>query len=141
MARLLEKPGRAAVLVGSPEERPFLETFAKSFPGRAHVVPPGGLRQAAAILARCRLAVTNDSGLMHLAVAVGAPTVTIYGPTSPVSWNPDQPPHGWAQAEGLACLVCNRDRCPYGHECMEWVSPERVAREAEKVLAGGRQGK
>ena len=94
--------------------------------------------QAAAILARCRAAVTNCSGLMHLSVAVGTPTVTIYGPTSPANWNPHVPPHRWVRAEGLACVECNLDECPYGHECMEWISPERVARETDAALADGR---
>lgn len=133
--RLLLKPGRQIVLVGSVEERADLDDIARAFPGKAWVLPAGSLHRAAAVLSHCHVAVTNDSGLMHLAVAVGTPTVTIYGPTSPGSWNPRQPPHRYLQAEGLACLVCNRDRCPYGHECMEWVSPEWVARETESILS------
>jgi len=131
---LLQKGSRKAVLVGSPEERSFLLDLARHFPGQAVVVPPGGLRQGAAILSRCDAALTNDSGLMHLAVAVGVPTVTVYGPTSPGSWNPNRPPHRWVQAQGLDCIVCNRDRCPFGHECMEWVSASRVANDVEIVL-------
>jgi heptosyltransferase-2 len=133
---VLAVPGRQAVLVGGPDEREYLEGVAKEFPGKAWVLPAASLHRAAAALSRCRVAITNDSGLMHLAVAVGTPTVTIYGPTSPGSWNPRRPPHRYVQADGLACLVCNRDRCPFGHECMEWVSAERVAREVEASLAG-----
>ncbi len=136
--RLLAKPGRQIVLVGGADERAYLDEVGREFPGRAWVMPAGSLHRAAAVLSRCQAAVTNDSGLMHLAVAVGTPTVTIYGPTSPGSWNPRQPPHRYLQAEGLACLVCNRDRCPYGHECMEWVSPERVAAETEAVLSAAK---
>ena len=132
--RLLMKPGRQIVLVGGADERTYLEAVARNFPERVALLPAGSLHRAAAVLSHCHAAVTNDSGLMHLAVAVGTPTVTIYGPTSPGSWNPRQPPHRFIQAEGLACLVCNRDRCPYGHECMEWVSPDRVVAETEAVL-------
>lgn len=133
---VLAVPGRQAVLVGGPDEKGYLEGVAKEFPGKAWVLPPTSLHRAAAALARCRVAITNDSGLMHLAVAVGTPTVTVYGPTSPGSWNPRRPPHRYVQAEGLSCLVCNRDRCPFGHECMEWVSAQRVARDVEAALAG-----
>jgi lipopolysaccharide heptosyltransferase II len=136
--RLLSTSGRSVILVGGADERAALEDVAAEFSGRAWVMPAGSLHRAAAVLSRCRVAVTNDSGLMHLAVAVGTPTVTVYGPTSPGSWNPGRAPHRFVQAEGLACLVCNRDRCPYGHECMEWVSPERVVSETEAVLRTGR---
>lgn len=133
--RLLTKPGRRVILVGGADEQFYLQEVASEFAERVSLLPAGSLHRAAAVLSRCHVAVTNDSGLMHLAVAVGTPTVTVYGPTSPGSWNPQQPPHRFVQAEGLACLVCNRDRCPYGHECMEWVSVERVVAETEAVLA------
>ncbi len=133
---LLRKPGRALVLLGSPDEQEYLRRLAAPFQERVFVSPRTSLRQAAALLSRCHAAVTNDGGLMHLAVAVGAPTVTVYGPTWPGSWNPRTPPHRWVQAEGLSCVGCNLDRCPYNHECMEWVSAGRVAREVEEVLAG-----
>jgi ADP-heptose:LPS heptosyltransferase len=126
---------RRVALVGGPGEEDLLDRLAAAHPGRAVRVPHGPLRQAAAVFRRCRAALTNDSGLMHLAVASGIPTVTVYGPTTPGSWNPGEPPHRWFQAEGLACVSCNRDRCPFGHECMAWVSAERVARTVEDVWA------
>lgn len=134
MKLLIAPDHRALILFGSPDEMNDLHRLAAEFPERVFVIPNGPLRQAAALFARCHAAVTNDSGLMHLAVSVGVPTVTVYGPTSPDSWNPNQPPHRWVRAEGLACLTCNRDHCPYGHECMEWVPAARVAREVEAVL-------
>lgn len=96
--------------------------------------PSTTLRQAAALLSRCDVTVANDNGLMHLSVALGLPTVTLYGPTWPESWNPRIPPHRWLQAEGLSCVGCNLDICPYKHECMEWVSAERVRRAVEETL-------
>jgi heptosyltransferase-3 len=136
--QLLRKPGRHIVLVGGADERMYLEAVARDFQDRVALLPAGSLHRAAAVLSRCDVAVTNDSGLMHLAVAVGTPTVTVYGPTSPGSWNPQRPPHRFVQAEGLACLVCNRDRCPFRHECMEWVSPDRVVAETEAVLSSAK---
>ena len=55
---------------------------------QARVTPATSLREMAALLARCDLVVSNDNGPMHIAAAVGAPTVTIYGPTDPKAWNP-----------------------------------------------------
>lgn len=138
MKILSAETGRALVLFGGPGEEELLGRLAAPYRERVFVSPAGPWRQAAAVMARCHALVTNCSGLMHTGVAVGVPTVTVYGPTMPEVWNPRVPPHRFVQAEGLACLGCHRDVCPYGHECMEWVSPERVAREVVAVLAGGR---
>jgi ADP-heptose:LPS heptosyltransferase len=47
-----------------------------------------GLPQVAAILARCRLSLGNDSGVSHLAAAIGVPTIAVFGPTNPAVWAP-----------------------------------------------------
>ncbi len=133
---LWEKQDRAFVLFGGPEEEDYLYDIAKNFVSRVFVIPSGSLRQAAAFLSLCDVVATNDSGLMHLSVSVGTTTVTIYGPTWPECWNPQVLPHRWVQAEGLTCVGCNLDECPYQHECMDWVSVSRVAEEVEKVVHG-----
>jgi len=79
-----------------------------------------------ALMARCQWMITNDNGPMHLATAVGTPTLTIYGPTEPLSWNPGGPKNRVLTAEGLRCLACNLNQCPFAHECMSLVTPERV---------------
>lgn len=131
---LLGRSDRAILLFGSADERPALERLAAPHPGRAHVIPAGPLVQAAALLSRCRVAVSNDSGLMHLAVAMDVPTVTIYGPTSPVACSPATPRHRALRVDGLSCINCERGRCPFKHECMDWLSPARVAGEIEGLL-------
>jgi lipopolysaccharide heptosyltransferase II len=135
MRSLLESSGRRLIVFGGPGEEDYVRDLAGPFPERVHVAPVGSLRQAAALLARCRAVVTSDNGLMHLSVSVGTPTVTVYGPTWPESWNPRVPPHRWLQTPGLSCVGCNLDRCPFSHECLEWLSPERVRREVENLLA------
>jgi lipopolysaccharide heptosyltransferase II len=132
---LLSDEGRAMLLFGGPGEESLMERLAAPFPDRAFPVPTGPLRQAASVMSRCRAVVSNCSGSMHLAVASGVPTVTIYGPTMPEVWNPRRPPHRYVRAHGLACLGCHLDVCPYKHECMDWISPERVAGEVEAVLS------
>ena len=90
------------------------------------MIPETSLRQMAALLARCRMVITNDNGPMHLAVAVDTPTVTMYGPTDPAAWNPGSGRHRVLQAAGLSCLGCNLNECPFGHECMTQITPEKV---------------
>jgi len=134
MEILAKKPKRGFILFCGPGEEEYVKPLAEAFPGQAFQIARLTLRQTASLLARCDVVLANDAGPMHLAVAVGAPTVTVYGPTWPGSWNPRVPPHRYVQAEGLRCIGCNLDECPYNHECMAWVHPERVAREVEAVL-------
>jgi ADP-heptose:LPS heptosyltransferase len=132
---LLSRSDRAIVLFGGPGEEPLLDRLAAPHAGRVFVAPVGPWRRAPALMSRCGVLVSNCSGSMHAAVAAGVPTVTIYGPSVAENWNPRRPPHRLVRAEGLSCLGCCRNTCPWGHECMLWISPERVAREVEAVLS------
>src|SRR5919201_663395 len=70
----------------------------------------------AAALARVRLLVACDSGPVHLATAVGTPTLALFGPTSPIRWGPLPP--GRALSLELPCAPCSNhghDACPEGH--------------------------
>jgi ADP-heptose:LPS heptosyltransferase len=109
-----------------------VDAIARRVPG-GRIIPDASLRQMAALLNQCKMVVTNDNGPMHLAVAAGTPTVTIYGPTDPASWNPGGPRHRVLQAAGLRCLGCNLNHCPFGHECMTGITPGQVL---SQVLAG-----
>jgi lipopolysaccharide heptosyltransferase II len=125
LAQLLAKKGAMTWLFWGPGEKEYVETIAKKAPD-SRMIPATSLRQMAALLERCQTVVTNDNGPMHLAVAVGTPTVTLYGPTNPLAWNPGVLPHRVIQAKGVGCLGCNLNQCPFGHECMTGISPDQV---------------
>lgn len=82
--------------------------------------------ELAAVLARARAAVTNDSGPMHLAAAVGTPVVALFGPTDPGRTGPA----GRARVldRYVFCSPCFLKECPYRHECLEGISVEEVLR-------------
>jgi len=94
------------------------------------ISPSLGWQELAAVLQRCALLVSNDSGPKHLAVALGVPTVTIFGPTHPGAWQPPSGPHAVVEAAGLDCLHCNHTHCPLPGErhmrCMRDVTVEQV---------------
>jgi lipopolysaccharide heptosyltransferase II len=125
VARRLVSQGVAVWWFWGPGEKEYVEGFQRQVPG-SHLIPSASLRQMAALLEQCRGVVTNDNGPMHLAVAVGTPTITMYGPTDPESWNPGGDPHRVVQAKGVSCLRCNLNECPFGHECMTRISPDEV---------------
>jgi ADP-heptose:LPS heptosyltransferase len=134
LSRLLQAEGYSVLFFWGPGEKEYVEAIGRQVP-QGQMIPPTSLRQMAALLGTCALAVTNTNGPMHLAVAAGIPTVTIYGPTDPVSWHPGGPRHRVIQAENLGCLGCNMSQCPFGHECMTGVSPEHVFSECRGLLA------
>jgi len=89
--------------------------------------------ELAAVLARARCAVTNDSGPMHLAGAVGTPVVAFFGATDPGRTGPSGSPSRVLDRY-VFCSPCFKTECPYGHECMKEISVEDAAA-AVMVLA------
>jgi ADP-heptose:LPS heptosyltransferase len=126
VAHLLVSSGHPVWFFWGPGEKDYVEAIQRQVPG-SRMIPEASLRQMAALLEQCKMVITNDNGPMHLAVAVGTPTVTVYGPTDPTSWNPGGPSHRVVQAPGLSCLGCNLNECPFEHECMTGVTPEAVS--------------
>lgn len=133
VSRALLAEGKAVLLFWGPGEEDYVQSVAKLAPG-AQLIPKTNFREMASILGACRLVITNDNGPMHLAVAAGAPTLTVYGPTDPISWNPGGPRHKVVQLEGLSCLGCNMNECPFAHECMTDLSHEIVLAKAHEML-------
>jgi heptosyltransferase-2 len=90
-----------------------------------------GILASAALIARSRLLVSNDSAPQHLAAAMGTPTISIFGPTAPqFGFGPLAPGSSVAGIDELTCRPCDRhgpQRCPLGHwRCMREVSSEYV---------------
>jgi ADP-heptose:LPS heptosyltransferase len=103
-----------------------------------------GIRALASVLTQCQAFCGNDSGPRHLAVAVGTPTVTIFGPEDPFEWHPyPQDRHPRLFVEGLACRKdadpgmpawCGLNRCEIEkHRCMTGITPGAVFEELTKV--------
>ncbi|MBI4496136.1 MAG: lipopolysaccharide heptosyltransferase II [Deltaproteobacteria bacterium] len=93
------------------------------------------LAQAMALIGRCRLLVTNDSGLMHVAAALRVPVVAIFGSTDPRRTGP-RGPAGKVIFKSVPCAPCFRTACPENLACLHLISVEEVFREAVDMLAG-----
>jgi len=117
-------PRERIVLTGSATERVRLERIAQGCQNKAGTTD---LLELAELYARCAVVVTNDSGPMHLAAAVGTPVVAIFGPTDPSLTGPYGRQHVILRA-GLSCSPCLKERCDHRPrmECMAQVTVEQV---------------
>lgn len=131
--RLSEKGFACAVVIGPEETDLAARVTAAARVGLPTLGADLDPAELAATLARARLLVSNDSGPMHLAAAVGTPVVAFFGPTDP----------GRTAAVGSAsrildryvfCSPCFLKACPYGHECMKEISVENAVSAVEQLL-------
>ncbi len=114
------------IILWGPGERDEAEALRGAMASRAALIPPVGLKGLAEILARCSALVTNDSGPMHIAAAIGLPVLAIFGPTNPDLQGPVGVKHEVIQNTTLLCLGCNLTKCPIGIPCMEQLGVEEV---------------
>ena len=106
-------------------------------PGAIDLAGETTLSELAALIRRTTICVTNDSGPMHLAVALDRPVVAIFGPTDTVWAGPYRRDGAVLRAE-LPCTPCylrELRRCNFGHACMQDVSAGAVIERAEGILA------
>ena len=92
-------------------------------------------RQMGALLARTRLLVSNDSGPLHMGIAVGTPVVALFGPTKPELTGPPEGAKGVTLFGSIGCPVpCYQLHCP-ANLCMQQISVEQVLEAAGKFLS------
>ncbi len=119
-------PGRV-LLLGGEAEVAWIEEIRRQCGLDLPVFISRDLRQTAALIDRCLLFVGNNSGPLHLAAALGRPTVSFRGPTRSGRWSPLGGPHRVLERSGLSCLGCEKGICPRKtHDCLVGVSPAEV---------------
>ncbi len=132
--RLVEEFKAQIVLPWGPGQLPDVEEIQRRMSRSAFIPPATTLRQLGALLSRCSIVVTNDSGPMHIAAAVGTPVLGIYGPTDPALQGPYGVPYLVVRNEELDCLGCNLTVCPIGHPCMLGLSVDTVMQGFRQLL-------
>jgi heptosyltransferase-2 len=127
LARALTERGEEVWLLGSKRDRPAAARISTlAGPGVFDLTGRTRLEDAVDLLALAGRAVTNDSGLMHVAAAVGCRLVAIYGSTTP-AYTPPLSDDATVVRLGLECSPCFRRECPLGHfRCMREITPAAV---------------
>ena len=135
-ARQLAERGLDVWIVGGPAEKAMAADIAGAGGSRVRDLTGTDLRNGVLAMAAAGVAISNDSGLMHIAAAIGTPTIGIFGPTSP---------YHWAPLNGLAatvqtstpppCQPCHRPICTMNnHSCMRSIPASDVVTITERVL-------
>jgi heptosyltransferase-2 len=138
LATLLAGVGRIVIVGGRDDAALGLE-IRTAVPDAIDATGALPLLASAELIGRSAVIVTNDSSPLHLASAMGTPTVAIFGPTVPdFGFGPLAPSSVVAGHESLACRPCHRHgppRCPLTHfRCMRELTPELVAEQARTLI-------
>jgi heptosyltransferase II len=134
---LLAEKKESLLILGGKEETEYLEPLVQSIPqAQKHsVISLVGRTtplQLAAVLKQCRLLITNDTGPMHLAAAVGTPTVALFGSSSPAWTGPFGKGHQVIY-KNVECSPCFQKICPIGYECLTGISVDAVIKAVQKA--------
>jgi heptosyltransferase-2 len=133
---LATERGASIALFGSKSERELCEEVALRLKGHQVTNYAGQttLAQFIDLASGCELFLTNDSGSMHIASALGVPTVAIFGATDDTTTGPTGS-NARVIRHPVDCSPCLLRECPIDHRCMTGVSTERVVKEALQLLS------
>jgi heptosyltransferase-2 len=122
-------------VIGGPNENEIATEIAAA--GDIRDLTGPDLRNAILALAAADVAISNDSGLLHVAAALGTPAVGIFGPTSPWHWAPLNPIAAVVETtDDLPCRPCHKPVCRLDHHrCMRGISVDRVALSVRQAIA------
>jgi heptosyltransferase II len=137
LARQLAGEGHRVWILGGPAEQALAAEIAGAGYPSIRDLSGSDLRTAILALAAAHLAVSNDSGLVHVAAALGTPAIGIFGPTSPALWAPLNPLAAVMEARSqLACRPCHKPVCRLRHHrCMRDITVEQVLAAAHITIS------
>lgn len=132
--------GFPVALFGSRDERSLCSAVAELLTARGvpthNFAGETSLREFIDLAAACRVYLTNDSGAMHIASALGVPTVAIFGATDHVATGPTGSLASIVRVP-VECSPCLLRECPIDHRCMTSVSSDQVANRARQLIEPG----
>ena len=133
--RLKNERGVSLFILGGPDDMAVCAEFERRLGGRAvNMAGKFSLPETGGLLKEMDLLIANDSGPVHMAAAVGTPTLVVFGPTDPLRTGPYGDRHRIASVS-LPCQPCFSRACHRGDvACLTGVTPERVTAMALEML-------
>jgi heptosyltransferase-2 len=132
--RLIDEFSARVIVFGSKDDRESADQVEQS--ARHPLTNLAGktnLKEVIAVMARCSLFISNDSGLMHIAGALNIPTVAIFGSTNPVTTSPVGD-RSVVIYKSASCSPCLKVTCPTDFRCMELISVDDVYEKSRRLL-------
>jgi heptosyltransferase-2 len=134
LATRLATMGLEPWLIGGPGDARIGAEVEALAPAVRDLTGKTSMGEAIDLIAASRAVVSNDSGLMHVAAALGRPLVALYGSTSP-AFTPPLSPDAVILSLNVECSPCFQRVCPLGHfKCLNELSPDRVWAAVEPLL-------
>ncbi len=134
LGQLLTKVPLSLLITGTPEERDLIMAISSQIPEAKIITKPLPLRNFAALLQKMDLLITNDTGPLHLAIALETPAIGLYAPTDPKICGPYHAKYASIIAKPRTCTPCLRRKCRYPF-CLLQITPQEVFDEAIKILS------
>lgn len=132
-AEVGKKLSGTVVITGGKDEVALCEEVANAIPGSTSLAGKFSLRELAALIEKCNLFITNDTGPMHIACAMKTKTIALFGPTDPKLCGPYQNENTTVLQRSPTCTPCLRKKCldPF---CMHQISPYDVVNEISSLI-------
>jgi len=138
VAKTLQERGKEIVVLGSHDDRADADEIKKHAEDSIDLTGKTSLIDVASILKQCRLLITADSGIMHIAVAVGTPTVSLFGSGIQKKWAPRGKKH-IVLNHRFVCSPCTRfgytPQCKNNVNCLSSIAIDEVVQAADALLA------
>lgn len=139
LAEMLQQDGYQVVFFGGPMDKSMVDEIVGRmkkkpviFTGRVNLL------ELAALIKKCTVFVSGDSGPMHIATSQGVPVVAIFGPSDPVRYAPYHISHCIIKAD-VECLACGEHKCEH-HSCMKNVTPAQVFLAVKEIIVKSSYG-
>ncbi len=135
-AQALAQSGVEVWVIGGPDEKPFAKEIIDHAGAGVRDFTGGKLSDGVIALSLAGAVVANDSGLLHVAAALGVPAIGIFGPTDPAKWAPINPVADIITHEPLLdCQFCMQYVCPLQHHnCMREIPASRIVESVQRAL-------
>lgn len=130
--KIMEKYHPHILVIGGHGDKDEVERIVKDVKGENVKAVFPTMKEFVGLLSRCSLLICNNSGPLHLAGALGVPTVSMMGPADPILWRP-QGEHQMVIQKGITCRPCMSGRCRK-HQCMDLITVDDVFAAVESLL-------
>ena len=135
LIELLQKDKKLVpIIFGGPDDEYLVNRICSILHGEVTIYIAHDLRKSAALISCCHVFVCNNSGPLHMSVAIGTPTISFMGPTIKERWMPVGDIHTILRIDDLPCIGCNKGYCKIKtHDCMRLITSSMVMGAVENL--------